>query len=420
MVNISTRNFPAGVIAAVMTYIHNKQIDRVTPSIPQTISLRGDTYDVSLNADEGVIAIIYRPGERRRNELLARQQTLTGEKGRLEGKQAVNVAPDRIDTETRTKDKQAAVDRYQQISVELEAIRLELEYSDEGEIIKIPYAELVKTHRWAVAPEGSDSAGLRMYLDEPATTEPNQKGNPENDRRISALLNSYVQQLVDLCSDNEPFETDEDIARACHEANRFYCQAMGDSSQQPWDEAPEWQRTSALKGVEYHLSNPDSTPEDSHKSWLAEKVADGWVCGPIKDADKKEHPCCVPHSELPIDQQLKDVLFLGIVRKLEAIRASSNSEPNDLEPDEKGDPGASDVERTASAAVEVLMGGPARHGRVTGITEPPEKDVKGVGVSEFDGMTKAELEALAKKAGLKLAGREKKDDLLIALKEAAE
>ena len=104
------------------------------------------------------------------------------------------------------------------------------------------------------------------------------------------------------------------IARICHEVNRTYCEALGDHSQPPWDGAPDWQRNSAVEGVTAIIENPDTTPEQSHEGWLAVKRADGWTYGPIKDADKKEHPCFVPYAELPKEQQVKDHLFGAIVR----------------------------------------------------------------------------------------------------------
>ena len=101
-------------------------------------------------------------------------------------------------------------------------------------------------------------------------------------------------------------------AKLCHEVNRAYCTAMGDDSQLPWEEAPEWQRQSAMNGVAYHFSNENSTPEDSHNSWLKEKEADGWKYGPVKDVEKKEHPCFVPYAELPKEQKAKDYIFKAI------------------------------------------------------------------------------------------------------------
>lgn len=106
------------------------------------------------------------------------------------------------------------------------------------------------------------------------------------------------------------------IAKVCHEANRAYCETIGDNSQPKWEDAPEWQKRSAINGVEFHLNNPDSKPEDSHNSWLKEKEDQGWKYGLIKDPEKKEHPCFVPYSQLPISQQIKDHIFIGIVRAM--------------------------------------------------------------------------------------------------------
>lgn len=67
-----------------------------------------------------------------------------------------------------------------------------------------------------------------------------------------------------------------EVAKICHEANRAYCASLGDFSQTSWDEAPDWQRTSAVKGVEFHLNNPQASASASHESWLKEKQQDGW------------------------------------------------------------------------------------------------------------------------------------------------
>jgi hypothetical protein len=113
------------------------------------------------------------------------------------------------------------------------------------------------------------------------------------------------------------------IAKVAHAINAAFCLSLGDESQPTWDDAPEWQQKSAIAGVEMHLANPDATPEQSHESWLAQKVADGWVYGKVKDPEKKEHPCCVPYDQLPKEQQLKDALFRGIVN----VFRSSIAEP---------------------------------------------------------------------------------------------
>ena len=106
------------------------------------------------------------------------------------------------------------------------------------------------------------------------------------------------------------------IARVCHEVNRAYCAGLGDHSQAKWEDAPEWQKASAIAGVEAILRNPNTTPEQSHEGWLAQKKADGWKYGAVKNADAKEHPCFVPYGELPPEQRVKDHIFGAVVRSL--------------------------------------------------------------------------------------------------------
>lgn len=106
------------------------------------------------------------------------------------------------------------------------------------------------------------------------------------------------------------------VAKICHQANKAYCESNGDSSQLDWENAAAWQRKSACAGVEYAIANPDASPGSQHAAWLADKIKDGWKYGPKKDEKKKEHPSMVPFEQLPVLDQLKDALFLSIVRAL--------------------------------------------------------------------------------------------------------
>ena len=105
----------------------------------------------------------------------------------------------------------------------------------------------------------------------------------------------------------------EQIAILCHQTNKLYCEMLGDYSQKNWDGAEEWQKLSAINGVKTRLDNPNGLASCCHEAWLKEKIDSGWVYGPIKDSDKKEHPCCVSYNQLPIEQQIKDKLFISIV-----------------------------------------------------------------------------------------------------------
>jgi hypothetical protein len=120
------------------------------------------------------------------------------------------------------------------------------------------------------------------------------------------LAEIHDDELVEVC------------ACAAHEVNRAYCLAIGDDSQPSWDSAPDWQKVSAKKGVAGALAG--NTPEQSHESWLVEKVSTtGWKYGPVKDPAKKEHPCIVPYADLPAAQRVKDALFVNTVRTVAKV-----------------------------------------------------------------------------------------------------
>ncbi len=105
----------------------------------------------------------------------------------------------------------------------------------------------------------------------------------------------------------------ESAAHLAHEVNKGYCEALGDDSQPSWADAPDWQKSSAIKGVEFLRDNPDSSPSASHESWLREKSEQGWAYGPVKDPEAKLHPCYVPYGDLPVEQRAKDYIFRAVV-----------------------------------------------------------------------------------------------------------
>lgn len=108
------------------------------------------------------------------------------------------------------------------------------------------------------------------------------------------------------------------VAIICHEANRILCALFGDKSQKPWVLAAEWQRQSAVDGVQYALDNPDAGPEAQHEQWMSDRLAAGWVLGEVKDPEAvpPTHPDLVPYDELPEFAKAKDHLFKGIVNAL--------------------------------------------------------------------------------------------------------
>jgi hypothetical protein len=111
----------------------------------------------------------------------------------------------------------------------------------------------------------------------------------------------------------------EQIARVCHQVNKAYCEAMGDYTQPNWEDAPDWQRRSAMVGVLLHTHAPDAGPEASHISWMNQKLEEGWSYGEVKDPEAKTHPCIVPFGQLPREQQAKDFIFRAIVHAVNAM-----------------------------------------------------------------------------------------------------
>lgn len=109
------------------------------------------------------------------------------------------------------------------------------------------------------------------------------------------------------------------IARVVHEANRAL-QIEQDDPTIPvsvsWDDLDEETRRSAVEGVQKILNDPETTAAQSHESWMQFKLDNGWVHGPVKDEEKREHPLLVPYDELPPSQQVKDHLFAAIINAL--------------------------------------------------------------------------------------------------------
>lgn len=111
--------------------------------------------------------------------------------------------------------------------------------------------------------------------------------------------------------------TPKQIAEVCHEANRAVTAAISDVPLQPhWHEAPDEMIHSTIRGVEWRLANPDAPASAQHEKWMADKIADGWVWGETKDAEKKTHPALIPYEKLGPDIQSKDAVFTAIVLAL--------------------------------------------------------------------------------------------------------
>jgi len=105
-------------------------------------------------------------------------------------------------------------------------------------------------------------------------------------------------------------------AEAAHEANRIYCEAIGDSSQVGWKDAEPWQRAAAVEGITAALGG--AGPEALHETWAAALRLEGWSFGKEKSAIYKTHPCLVPYGDLSAEQRGKDILYGAVARGMVA------------------------------------------------------------------------------------------------------
>ena len=106
------------------------------------------------------------------------------------------------------------------------------------------------------------------------------------------------------------------IAKVVHEAIRAWQASNGQTPAPPWSRAPKWMKDSSATSVAWRLANPNASPSAQHDQWLAQKKADGWKFGKVKDAKKKTHPMMVAYGQLPEFEKRKDALVHAIVDAL--------------------------------------------------------------------------------------------------------
>lgn len=108
----------------------------------------------------------------------------------------------------------------------------------------------------------------------------------------------------------------ERIARVMHEAMRAWQAANGEIVAPAWSRAPKWMKESTVKSVVWRMKNPAAPLSAQHDQWVAQKKADGWKRGRIKDASRRTHPMMIPYADLPEVEKRKDALANAVIDSL--------------------------------------------------------------------------------------------------------
>lgn len=144
------------------------------------------------------------------------------------------------------------------------------------------------------------------------------------------------KETVDKAGEPEPTivivngMTVEQVAEYAHEVSRLYARTALNQEQPPWAEAPEWQKTSAIHGVERVIEtvveyNCPPKAETMHNNWMREKLLAGWKYGPEKNPETLEHPCLLPYEFLSLLEKRKDTVFSSAVMTLLERRDHSST-----------------------------------------------------------------------------------------------
>jgi hypothetical protein len=99
------------------------------------------------------------------------------------------------------------------------------------------------------------------------------------------------------------------MARVAHEINKQICILNGEQALN-YEDMPAY----IIENMEESILNLDEgrTLGSSHSEWLKERIAQGWVYGPVKDTENKISPLICPFEDLTYSQKVKNCIFVGI------------------------------------------------------------------------------------------------------------
>ena len=140
------------------------------------------------------------------------------------------------------------------------------------------------------------------------------------DEWIKSLSIELQKRIEDRAAQliKEEYSMDSNvIIKIIYCAIKAYAETVGDNSFADWEIANRDVVDSMYRGYLIRLNalrhGVVQTPEENHNYWMKDRLAHGWVLGPIKNDNKKEHPALVPYVELPTFQRVKNTIFTSII-----------------------------------------------------------------------------------------------------------
>jgi len=123
---------------------------------------------------------------------------------------------------------------------------------------------------------------------------------------VTEFMHEHVQQL--------------DIAGVCYEALRQYMKTQGLTEVVvPWENASAHTKATMVKMINDRNEARTMTDakkitfEQAHNDRVIKRAGDGWVYGPVYDAEKLTDPNMCSYDELPVHMKVADALVGAIL-----------------------------------------------------------------------------------------------------------
>jgi hypothetical protein len=128
--------------------------------------------------------------------------------------------------------------------------------------------------------------------------------------RRAVLEKNFQDLLASMGGLPPPFEPF--VAERAHALNLTLCEHLGLPVGHPWHELDGGHRVRIISAV--GATSRATSPQESHQRWMDSMAAMGWGYGPVRSEEAKTHECMLPFGQLSRADQLKDHVFLALVK----------------------------------------------------------------------------------------------------------